>query len=128
MLKVWNSVRKLFDVDNDRTWLFSEGKGTKEALSFAFEHQPAALAALWINDPAVSATPRHTTVQLGVTPWVNVGPGGNLRCAETLINAVCRAGYRVPLEAPYAGPGAHRFGTVAQFMSGLVFLSDKVRQ
>ena len=55
------------------------------------------------------------------------GPGGRLADATAIVTAMKNAGYRLPTQAPYAGPGSTEHGNLQQVDAALAFFSGKSR-
>ena len=125
---VLDDVRASFDVDNDRTWLLSESAGTREGLALGFDLRQSYFAAYWANDVNAAAAPALTADDLGFAPWGNSGPGGDLPDANTIVDGMRDAGYRLPSDAPYSGSGSTTHGSSDQFLAAVDFFADKRRE
>ncbi|MCX7703898.1 MAG: PKD domain-containing protein [Planctomycetota bacterium] len=121
-------VRSKYNIDNDRTYLLSESAGTSAGLKLGFDLRQSYFAAYWANDVNCSATPKKTATQLGFAPWGNAGPGGDYYDANIIVNGMKNAGYRLPADAPYSGPGSGTHGSPDQFIAALQFFPGKSRQ
>lgn len=124
---VLDDLRKLYNIDNDRTYLLSESAGTTAGLQLGLSLRQSYFAAYWVNDLNASATPKQNAAALGFAPWGNVGPGGDLADANAVIAAMKAAGYRLPTPAPYDGPGSTQHGSTQQFIAALTFYNGKSR-
>ncbi len=124
---VLDDVRARYNVDNDRTWLLSESAGTSAGLQLGFHLRQSYFAAFWANDVNAADTPGQTAAQLGFEPWGNSGPGGDYADANTIVAGMDAAGYRLPNDAPYSGPGAGQHGSTEQFMEAVGFFAGKSR-
>lgn len=125
---VLDAVRAKYDIDNDRTYLLGESAGTTSALSLGFHLRQSYFGAYWANDVNYFDSPAQTASQLGFAPWGQVGPGGDFGDAQTIVNGMKSAGYRLPSPAPYAGAGAGSHGDPNQFLAALEFFPGKSRQ
>lgn len=125
---VLDDVRAKYDVDNDRTYLLGESAGTTAALQLGLKLRQSYFAAYWANDVNASATPAKDASALGFAPWGQAGPGGDLADATAIVDAMKAAGYRVPVPAPYDGPGSTQHGSSQQFVAALSWFSGKSRQ
>ena len=125
---VLDDVRAKYDVDNDRTYLLGESAGTTAALKLGFHVRQSYFAAYWANDVNATDTPGANATQLGFAPWGQVGPGGDLIDANTLVSAMRAAGYRLPTPAPYNGAGAGTHGDPSQFVAAVTFFPGKTRK
>jgi hypothetical protein len=125
---VLDDLRALYDVDNDRTWLLSESAGTRAGLELGLELRQSWFAAYWANDVNASGTPALHADALGFAPWGNAGPGGDWPDAEAIVAGMEDAGYRLPSDAPYSGPGSDSHGSTDQFLSAVDFFADKRRE
>lgn len=125
---VVDEVRDAYDVDNDRTWLLSESAGTTPGLSVGLNLRQSYFAAYWVNDVNTRDTPAETAEALGFAPWGNAGPGGDTADAEAIVDGMRAAGYQLPDDAPYSGPGSTSHGSSAQFLEAVSFFSDKARE
>lgn len=123
-----DDVRAHYDIDNDRTYLLGESAGTSAALSLGFHLRQSYFAAYWANDVNDTDAPEQTAAQLGFAPWGQAGPGGDFPDAQSIVDAMSAAGYRLPDPAPYAGQGAGTHGDKYQFVAALRFFADKTRQ
>jgi len=121
-------VRSKFNVDNDRTCLMGESAGTGAALQLGFRLRQSYFAAYWANDVNCSDTPGQTAAEIGFAPWGNAGPGGDWPDANTIVDGMRNAGYRLPDDAPYSGPGADSHGHPDQLMAAFAFFPGKSRQ
>lgn len=126
--KALDHVRSQYNIDNDRTFLLSESAGTSAGLKLGFALRQSYFAAFWANDVNASAAPLKTAAQLGFAPWGNSGPGGQLTAATTIVNGMKAAGYRLPADAPYSGPGSTTHGSTQQFLAALAFFKGKSRK
>ncbi len=124
---VLDAVRATFDVDNDRTWLLSEGSGTAVGLELGLQLRASYFAAYWANDVDAQAASVEPARELGFAPWGNVGPGGNVADADVIVSAMRGAGWQTPTDAPYAGSGSASFGSEQQFLAAVGFFYDKGR-
>jgi len=124
---VLDAVRATFDVDNDRTWLLSEGSGTAVGLDLGLQRRASYFAAYWANDVDAQAVAVQRARTLGFAPWGNVGPGGNSSDANGIVGAMRGAGWQTPTDAPYAGSGSSSFGSEQQFLAAVGFFYDKAR-
>ncbi|MHC4660767.1 MAG: hypothetical protein ACYS8W_03675 [Planctomycetota bacterium] len=128
---VLDEVRAAYNVNNDMTYCLGESRGTGGAAQLAFELRQDCFAAYWANDitPAISSYhPAETASALGFEPWGNVGPGGQMSIAEQVVQEMRDAGYRLPDDAPYSGPGSTQHGAIPQMEAALSFFVDKTRQ
>ncbi len=123
-----DDLRARYNIDNDRTYLLSESAGTTAGLQLGLDLRQSYFAAYWANDVNAQATPTQTAAQLGFAPWGNAGPGGDFPDANAIVSGMQSAGYRLPADAPYSGPGASTHGDPQQFMAALQFFSGKSRQ
>ena len=64
----------------------------------------------------------------GFAPHGQVGPGGDVPNATSIVNRMRAAGYRLPPQAPYSGPGATQHGSPQQFTAALNIFPGKTRQ
>ncbi len=124
---VLDGLRALYDVDNDRTWLLSESAGTRAGLQLAFDERPSWFAAYWANDVNAQDTPTIHADQLGFAPWGNVGPGGDWPDADAIVDGMRAAGWQLPADAPYSGPGSDTHGSTDQFLEAVDFFAGKER-
>jgi len=124
---VLDDVRARYDIDNDRTYLLSESAGTSAGLELGFHLRQSYFAAFWANDVNASDVPGQTAAQLGFAPWGNAGPGGDFPDANAIVNGMDGAGYRLPGDAPYSGPGASQHGSTEQFLAAVGFFAGKSR-
>lgn len=122
-----DGLREAYDVDNDRTWLLSESAGTRAGLELAFDQRPTWFAAYWANDVNWNHTPQTDAQTLGFPPWGNAGPGGDLYDAQIIVDGMRDAGWSLPADAPYSGPGWDQHGSTDQFLEAVDFFHDKVR-
>ena len=120
-------VRQHYNIDNDRTYLLSESAGTTAGLELGLRLRQSYFAAYWANDVNASATPAKTAAELGFRPWGNAGPGGDFADANAIVQGMRNAGYRLPADAPYSGPGAGQHGSTDQFLAALRFFVGKSR-
>jgi hypothetical protein len=125
---VLNYVREKYNIDNDRTYMFSESAGTQEGMKVGFDLLQSYFAAYWANDITCSGGPSKTAAQLGFAPWGNAGPGGNFADAQTIVDNMRAAGYRLPADAPYSGSGSSAHGSPSQYMAALAFFPGKTRR
>ena len=125
---VLDAVRAIYDIDNDRTYLFSESAGTTAGLELGLELRQSYFAAYWANDINASGAPVLNAAQLGFQPFGNAGPGGNLPDANAIVSAMQAADYRTPLPAPYDGPGSNMHGNTDQFLAALQWFPGRTRQ
>lgn len=125
---VLDDVRSRWNVDNDRTWLLSESAGTSAGLELGLDLRQSWFAAYWANDVNAAASPARTAADLGFAPWGNAGPGGDFADAGTIVAGMAAAGYRLPADAPYSGPGAGTHGSTEQFLEAISFFADKQRE
>jgi hypothetical protein len=121
-------VRTHYNISNDHTFLLSESAGTTAGLALGLDLRQSYFAAYWANDVNAAANPTQTAAQLGFAPWGNVGPGGDFSDANTIVNGMQAAGYRLPADAPYSGPGANTHGSTEQFLAAVQFFDGKSRQ
>ncbi len=126
--KVLDQVRAQYNVDNDRTYLLSESAGTTAGLQLGLKLRQSYFAAYWANDVTTSDKPTKTAAQLGFKPWGNAGPGGKVALASAIVSGMKAAGYRLPAQAPYSGPGAGQHGSTQQFMAAIQFFKGKSRK
>ena len=73
-------------------------------------------------------TPAATAEALGFAPWGNVVNGGDAAAATPNDAAMGAAGYQLPPDAPYSGPGSDTHGSTDQFLEAVSFFSDKSRE
>ncbi|MFH1435725.1 MAG: hypothetical protein ABIJ56_08430 [Pseudomonadota bacterium] len=125
---VIDDVRARYNIDNDKTYLISESAGTRAGLQLGFQLRQSYFAAYWANDVNASGSPSQAAAELGFAPWGNAGPGGDYPDANAIVNAMRTAGYRLPADAPYSGPGAGTHGSTEQFMAACRFFPGKSRQ
>ncbi|TET37470.1 MAG: hypothetical protein E3J72_05740 [Planctomycetota bacterium] len=123
-----DDVRANYNIDNDRMYLLGESAGTTAALSLGFSIRQEYFAAYWANDVNASGSPGKTAAELGFEPWGNAGPGGQYAAAQAIVDGMRNAGYRLPADAPYSGPGADSHGSPTQFQAALSFFPGKTRQ
>ena len=123
-----DGLRGLYDVDNDRTWLLSESAGTSAGLELGLGLRQSYFAAYWANDVNAAGAPALDAGALGFAPWGNAGPGGDFVDAESIVSGIADAGYRLPADAPYSGPGADSHGSTDQFLAAVDFFADKRRE
>ncbi|HEY4120853.1 MAG TPA: hypothetical protein VGM56_23480, partial [Byssovorax sp.] len=125
---VLDTVRSMYDVDDDRTYLLGESAGTSAAEGLAFHLRQAYFAAYWANDVNEVDAPASTASALGFAPWGQVGPGGETQIADAIVSGMQGAGYRLPSPAPYAGAGSGTHGDPNQFIAAVTFFVGKTRQ
>ncbi|TET35324.1 MAG: hypothetical protein E3J72_11400 [Planctomycetota bacterium] len=125
---VIDDVRSRYNIDNDRTCLLGESAGTGAALQLGFRIRQSYFAAYWANDVNCSDTPGKTASELGFEPWGNAGPGGDWPDANTIVDGMRNAGYRLPDDAPYSGPGCDVHGSQEQLLEAIKFFPGKNRQ
>lgn len=125
---VLDQVRARYNVDNDRTYLLSESAGTRTGLQLGLKLRQSYFAAYWANDINAAASPTKTAAQLGFKPWGNAGPGGQVSLANSIVAGMKGAGYRLPSQAPYSGPGAGQHGSTQQFIAAAQFFKGKSRK
>ena len=125
---VLDTVRSLYDIDDDRTYLLGESAGTSAAEGLAFHLRSPYFAAYWANDVNQVDTPGSTATTLGFAPWGQVGPGGETQIADAIVAGMQTAGYRLPNPAPYAGSGSGTHGDPNQFIAAVAFFVGKSRQ
>jgi hypothetical protein len=125
---VLDALRGSYNIDNDATWLLSESAGTTAGLELGLRLRPSYFAAYWANDVNAAATPARTAAELGFAPWGNAGPGGDFADAAAIVAAMRTAGYRLPADAPYSGPGAGVHGSTDQFLAACQFFPGKTRR
>ena len=125
---VLDELRAKYNIDNDRTYLLSESAGTRAGLQLGFDLRQSYFAAFWANDVTCSGKPKKKAAELGFKPHGNSGPGGNFSAAKIIVNAMDEAGYRLPKDAPYSGPGCGEHGSPEQFMTALRFFPEKSRK
>jgi hypothetical protein len=80
-----------------------------------------------VNDVNDRAAPAADAAALGFAPWGNAAPGGDQPDADAIVAGMAAAGYRLPAQAPYAGPGADTHGDPRQFVAAMQFFADKAR-
>jgi len=124
---VLDAVRAAYNVDNDRTLLLSESAGTTAGEQLGFHLRQSWFAAYWVNDITVADAPGQTAAAIGFAPHGNAGPGGNYADAQSVVDAMRTAGYRVTDPAPYNGTGAGTHGSSEQFMAALQWFAGKSR-
>ena len=124
---VLDGLRASYDVDNDRTWLLSESAGTRAGLQLAFDERPSWFAAYWANDVNARDEPGIHADQLGFAPWGNAGPGGDYPDANAIVDGMRDAGWQLPADAPYSGPGSDTHGSSDQFLEAVDFFAGKRR-
>ena len=124
---VIDDVRARYNIDNDRTYLLSESAGTGAGLQLGFQLRQSYFAAFWANDVNTSSSPARPAAELGFAPWGNAGPGGDLADASAIVGAMRTAGYRLPADAPYSGPGSGTHGSTDQFLAACEFFPGKTR-
>jgi len=124
---VLNDVRTRYNVDNDRTFLLSESAGTSAGLQLGLSLRQSYFAAYWANDVNAQAAPTANAASLGFAPWGNAGPGGDFVDANAIVAGMVGAGYRLPADAPYSGPGASTHGDPQQFLAAIAFFNGKSR-
>jgi hypothetical protein len=127
-VSVMDDVRKHYDVDDDRTSLMGESAGTTAALALGFHVRQGWFAAYWANDVIAADTPGQDASALGFAPWGQSGPGGQVQLATLIVQGMAAAGYRVPVPAPYDGPGSGTHGDLNQLASAFGFFAGKSRQ
>jgi len=127
-IPVVDDVRAQYNIDNDRTCLLSESAGTRAGLALGFELRQSYFAAFWANDVNAAGAPGRSAAELGFAPWGNAGPGGDFADAEAIVGAMEAAGYRLPADAPYSGPGSSTHGSTDQFIAACQFFAGKTRQ
>ncbi len=125
---VLDYVRENYNIDNDKTYLLSESAGTGAGLSLGFDLRPEYFAAYWADSITHGGTPTKTASELGFAPWGNVGPGGAFAAAQQIVDGMRDAGYRLPDDAPYSGPGAETHGSMTMYLEALKFFDGKSRQ
>jgi pimeloyl-ACP methyl ester carboxylesterase len=125
---VLDDVRARYNIDNDRTFLIGESAGTGAALQLGLKLRQSYFAAYWANDVVAAATPAKNATALGFAPWGNAGPGGQAAKAQSIVDGMRAAGYRLPADAPYSGAGAGSHGSPQQFMAALSFFGGKSRK
>jgi hypothetical protein len=125
---VIDELRKKYNIDNDRTYLLSESAGTRAGLQLGFNLRQSYFAAFWANDVTCSGKPGKNFKELGFKPHGNSGPGGNFPAAKAIVAGMRDAGYRLPPDAPYSGPGCGIHGDPRQFTATLKFFLGKSRQ
>jgi hypothetical protein len=124
---VIDELRSKYNIDNDKTYLLSESAGTRAGLQLGFELRQSYFAAFWANDVTCSGKPKKKASELGFKPHGNSGPGGNFPAARAIVAGMKEAGYRLPKDAPYSGPGAGVHGDQQQFIAALKFFPGKSR-
>ncbi|TET32455.1 MAG: hypothetical protein E3J72_19525 [Planctomycetota bacterium] len=127
---VLDDVRANYNIDNDRTCLLGESAGTSGAANLSNLRQ-SYFAAYWANDITSEISgwsPAKTASELGFAPHGNCGPGGKIALAQEVVDAMAAAGYRLPPDAPYSGPGCNTHGDMTQFAAALQFFPGKSRQ
>lgn len=124
---VLDDVRARYNIDNDRTFLLSESAGTSAGLQLGLSLRQSYFAAYWANDVNAQAVPATHAAALGFAPWGNAGPGGDFVDANAIVAGMVNAGYRLPADAPYSGPGASIHGDPQQFMAAIAFFNGKSR-
>ncbi len=127
-VEVLDDVRKMYDIDNDRTYLLGESAGTRSALQLGFQLRQSYLAAYWANDVNANGKPGKTAAELGFAPYGNAGPGGDFADAKIIVDGMKAAGYQTPPPAPYDGPGAGTHGAPQQFVAALKWFPGKSRK
>jgi hypothetical protein len=125
---VLDDLRTRYNIDNDRTFLLSESAGTSAGLQLGLDLRQSYFAAYWANDVNAQATPTANAAALGFAPWGNAGPGGDFADANAIVTGMQAAGYRLPADAPYSGPGASTHGDQQQFLAAIEFFDGKSRQ
>ncbi len=125
---VLDDLRSRYNIDNDRTFLLSESAGTSAGLQLGLNLRQSYFAAYWANDVNAQATPTANAAALGFAPWGNAGPGGDFVDANAIVAGMQSAGYRLPADAPYSGPGASIHGDQQQFLAAIDFFDGKSRQ
>jgi hypothetical protein len=123
-----DDVRKKYNVDNDRTYLLGESAGTAAALALGFHKRQSYFAAYWANDVNATDTPGSDANALGFAPWGQAGPGGDFPDAQSIVNGMKAAGYRLPNPAPYQGSGSNQHGNVDQFIAAVSWFPGKTRK
>jgi hypothetical protein len=123
-----DGLRAAYDIDNDRTFLFSESAGTSAGEQLGFHLRQSFFAAYWVNDLNQADGPGSTAMELGFAPWGNSGPGGDFADANAVVGAMRIAGYRIEEPAPYNGTGCDQHGSPDQFVAALRWFSGKSRQ
>jgi len=124
---VLDDVRSSYDVDNDQTWLLSESAGTRAGLELGLSLRQSYFAAYWANDVNAADVPALNAAALGFAPWGNAGPGGDLPDANSIVEGMRDAGYQLPSDAPYSGPGSDTHGSSDQFLAAVSFFAGKRR-
>ena len=125
---VMNYIREKYNIDNDKTYMLTESAGTPEGMKVGFDVLQSYFAAYWANDIICAGGPAKTAAQLGFAPWGNSGPGGDFADAETIVDNMRAAGYRLPPDAPYSGAGSSAHGSPSQYMAALSFFPGKTRR
>ncbi|TET38294.1 MAG: hypothetical protein E3J72_03525 [Planctomycetota bacterium] len=128
---VLDEVRASYNINNDMTYCLGESRGTGGAANLAFELRQDVFAAYWANDitQAISAHhPAQTASELGFAPWGNAGPGSQVALAQQVVQEMRDAGYQLPDDAPYSGPGYMDHGSIDQLEAALSFFVGKSRQ
>ncbi|TET33820.1 MAG: hypothetical protein E3J72_15875 [Planctomycetota bacterium] len=125
---VIDALRAGYDIDNDKMYLLSESAGTRSGLELGFGLRQSYFAAYWANDVNASATPAKTAADLGFAPHGNAGPGGAYAAANAIVEGMRNAGYRLPSDAPYSGPGSSVHGGTDQFVAAMQWFAGKSRQ
>ncbi len=125
---VLDEMRASYDVDNDRTYLMSESAGTSAGLALGFQLRQSFFAAYWANDVNATLTPAQNAAALGFAPFGNAGPGGDFDDADSIVDAMRAAGYRIDDPAPYDGAGADSHGDPNQFIAALQWFVGRTRQ
>jgi hypothetical protein len=102
--------------------------------SLGLDLRQAWFAGYWANDVVwypqyggVLSETRLTADEIGFAPWGNAGPGSLLDYANVIIDDMRQAGYQLPDDAPYTGPGYDEHGSSEQFLAAVEFLDGKVR-
>lgn len=127
---VLDDMRSLYDIDNDRTYLLSESAGTPGGLLLGLTLRQSYFAGFWANDVSLSGsppTPALSADDLRFRPWGNAGPGGAYQLAQSIVDGMEAAGYRLTDPAPYDGPGAGSHGSNDQFQNAIQWFFDKSR-
>lgn len=123
-----DDVRSRYNIDNDKTYLFSESAGTQAGLSLGFSLRESYFAAFWANDVNASAVPQKTAEEIGFHPYGNAGPGGHFDEANTIVHGMETAGYKTPEPSPYDGTGADTHGSEAQLRAAFQWFKGKKRE
>jgi len=78
------------------------------------------------DDDAGVQTPASLLIVYSGTEG-DAGPGGAFSEASIIVTGMDGAGYRLPGDAPYSGPGANQHGSTDQFLAAVSFFAGKSR-